>query len=260
MREKTKFNFFYLPDGQIKYLPADVDLKIPRTKKKNKNAGILAYIPWEKKYLRNVPEEYMDFFRFIFLYLNKRTTNVHVASCLPFIKYLIKAENKIINRRVVYIAFFLHDAGWSKMSDREIGESLSVKGLRITSTAKKSKIKHAVLGVRIAKNVLSKYNFNNPLSEEEKKLVYKIIFFHDRPRDWGKRIPWELKIVSDADHLWSFMRENFWQDTVRKNIDPEIYANNLSKNLRDYLIMDCSRKKAENLLKERVKEIKILKK
>lgn len=56
-------------------------------------------------------------------------------------------------------------------------------------------------------------------------------------------------IVCDVDHLWSFTKENFWQDTVRKEIDPELYAQNLARDLDGYFVTDAGKKKAKEFFR-----------
>jgi len=82
-----------------------------------------------------VDEAYRDFFKVVLPFLHARSTDVHVATCLPFIKDLIQAETEPVDERVVQIAFILHDSGWSQMSELEIAESLGVTGLSLSGQA-----------------------------------------------------------------------------------------------------------------------------
>jgi hypothetical protein len=55
----------------------------------------------------------------------------------------------------------------------------------------------------------------------------------------------------DLDHLWSFNKLNFWQDTVRKDVRPKDYLKNLEKDLDSYFIFENGKELAHTLLKER---------
>jgi len=65
----------------------------------------------------------------------------------------------------------------------------------------------------------------------------------------------EIKAVVDLDHLWSFTKLNFWQDTVRKNVSPQDYLENLEHDLDSYFIFETGKELAYTLLKERKEEV-----
>ncbi len=259
MPKQISFAPFQLPNGESAFIPANLHLKIPENSALDANcAHALVYIPWDDAYLARVPNLYQDFFKTVFPYLHTRTTNVHIATCLPFVQELIAATPERVDERVIYIGFILHDAGWSQLSETEIADSLGVQGLALAGAAVSPKEKHAIIGKEIAQRVLSEFAFEPPLSEAQKNWICQAVLYHDKPWELaqGGDIPIDVKLVCDVDHLWSFTRENFWQDTVRKRVSPVAYAENLAKDLDGYFVTEQGKSKARGLLEERRDEVR----
>jgi hypothetical protein len=204
-----------------------------------------------------VDAAYRDFFKVVLPYLHARSTDVHVATCLPFIKELILAEMEPVDKQVVQIAFMLHDSGWSQMSELEIAESLGVSGLSLSGHAVQPKARHAILGQQVAQKLLEQYPFQPPLTTAQKNLIYQAVLYHDRPQELvaGGAIPASLKVVCNVDHLWSFTHPNFWQDTLRKGVQPPAYLENLAQDLPAYFVSEPGRQKARQCLAERALEV-----
>jgi len=251
----------------------DVILEFPKSSiLDKKDWHYLAYIPWNEKYLNKIPKEFVDFFKFVFPYLNVRTTDVHTAICLGFLDKLIKQFPKEnINRRIVAIALILHDSGWSKLSDQEIASSLGIKGLKLDKLSTKSKEKHAVEGEKIARKLLGEedgdkndddslvgFEFNPKLTAQEKEIIFRAVRYHDKPDKvvgFGNMVPIEVKLLVDLDHLWSFTHENFWQDIFRKGVEPQEYLQNLDNDLESYFVTDPGKTLARKFLFDRKKEV-----
>ena len=258
MPASISFIPFILPGGQAAWIPDDIELCIPeKTSLDASNLHYLIYIPWHDKYLELVDEAYRDFFKVVLPFLHARSTDVHVAICLPFIKDLIQAETEPVDERVVQIAFMLHDSGWSQMSELEIAESLGVTGLSISGQAIQPKARHAILGQQVAQKILEAYPFQPALTASQKNWIYQAILFHDRPEELaaGGGIPASVKVVCNTDHLWSFTHPNFWQDTLRKGVQPQVYLENLGKDLDGYFVSEPGRQKARQCLEERAIEV-----
>lgn len=276
-------------------IPDDLELKLPENSKLDREHwNRLIYIPWNDKYLERVPEDFRDFFKFVLPHLGARTTDVHTAISLGFLDQLLgefavgqsfsdqssssevnqqTINRQVINRRVVAIALILHDAGWSRLSDQEIADSLGVKGLKLNETAMGSKEKHAVESEKIAREVLGdvevlgeevdeskgslSFNFYPPLSLEEKQLICKAIRYHDKPEEvvGQQTMPIEVQLLVDLDHTWSFTHENFWQDTIRKGVVPEKYLENLENDLDSYFVTEPGKNLAKKLLEDRKAEV-----
>ena len=258
MPAPISFMPFTLPAGQTAWIPDDIELRLPeKTTLDAGNLHYLIYIPWHDKYLELVDEAYRDFFKVVLPFLHARSTDVHVATCLPFIKELIQAETEPVDERVVQIAFMLHDSGWSQMSELEIAESLGVTGLSLSGEALQPKARHAILGQQVAQKILEAYPFLPALTASQKNWIYQAILFHDRPQELaaGGGIPASVKVVCNVDHLWSFTHPNFWQDTLRKGVPPPAYLENLAKDLDAYFVSDPGRQKARQCLDERAIEV-----
>ncbi|OGV90992.1 hypothetical protein A3A66_03090 [Microgenomates group bacterium RIFCSPLOWO2_01_FULL_46_13] len=244
------------PDGQNHWIPKDLTLVFPKTRTLDRNhLHFLVYIPWEDKYFEKIPPQYREFFKYVLSYLKPRTTDVHIACVFPFLKNL--TEEKKINERVIALALILHDSGWSQLSEQEIAASLGVSGLKLTKKASAPKEKHALEGLRLAKKILSEYHFTPPLTAQEKHLIYQAVRYHDQPEKiaLNHQLPEEVKILIDLDHLWSFTFENFWQDTVRKGVDPASYLGNLKIDLAAYFVTDTGKKLAKKLWQDRRTEV-----
>lgn len=240
-------------------VPKDIQLRFPtHSILKKEDRHFLIYIPWDDKYLKNIPSNFKDFFKCVLPFLKTRTTDVHTAISLGYAEQLFSKFEEKINKRVVIIALILHDAGWSRLSEQEVANSLGVNGLKLNKTAIGPKEKHAIESVNIAKQVLSQYSFDPKLTNQEKKLIINSIRYHDQPEKVSSmsfEIPLELKLLVDLDHIWSFTHENFWQDTIRKGVEPKKYLQNLEHDLDDYFVTKQGRKLATQLLSDRKQEI-----
>lgn len=252
------FRRFDLPTGNSVLIPNDIELKLPDNSSLDaEKLHFLVYIPWNDTYLQSLDNAYKDFFREMLPYLHVRTTDVHVATCMPFINELIHAHGGVIDEKVVYIAFILHDSGWSQMSNEEIASSLGITGLALNGDAIRPKEKHAILGRNIAMHVLEHEPYASQLTRNQRELIYNAILYHDKPWELAVNgaIPIEMKIVCDVDHLWSFTHENFWQDVVRKKVSPISYLKNLNNDLASYFVTERGKEKAKFLLYERQAEV-----
>jgi hypothetical protein len=256
------FNRLELPGGEHAWIPSDLDLVIPGS------ASVapallhyLAYIPWDPSYLERVDPEYRDFFSSVLPYLRARTTDVHVATCLPYAKELIRDSSahgaEPIDERVVHVGFILHDSGWSQMSEPEIAASLGVAGLALSGVAVAPKARHVELARELAVGILRDYRFDPPLTDEQREMIYTAILFHDKPEELAAMggVPAPIQMVCDTDHLWSFTHENFWQDTVRKGVAPPTYLENLDDDLDGYFVTAAGRRRARLMLDERAVEV-----
>lgn len=242
--------------------PKDLILELPE--KSNlplSTQHYLLYIKWQDKYLDLVPSEFKTFFKKTLPLLSARTTDVHVAVCMSFLDEFInkfKDQYKNLNRNVIAYSLMLHDIGWSQMSEEEIAASLGVEGLVLSKEAIGPKEKHAVLGEKLARQILIEQQKDLNLSEAEIELICKAILYHDKPEEvagFGKAVPIEISLLADLDHLWSFTRLNFWQDVMRKDIEPKTYLENLRRDLEKYFVTEVGKTKAQELLSDREKEI-----
>jgi hypothetical protein len=263
LNSNTSFRKLLTPDKKVFYMPVDVQLAFPREPLSPSLRRRLAYIPWKGSYLRFSPKRYRDFLEYVLPYLKPRTTDVHTALCLSYLKPYSETLEKTMeiemNKRVVACGLTLHDCGWSALTEREIADSLAVKGLSLENKALAPKRRHADEGARIARKILNDYEFEPPLKKREEDLICDVVFWHDKIEEVRKpKFPAEIKAVADLDHLWSFTKPNFWQDTVRKNIKPQSYSKKLGHDLTSYFIFEPGKKLARGLLKRRKDEVSAL--
>lgn len=242
--------------------PTDIPLALPKSNNlKPEDQHFLIYIPWNDAYINLIPGEYRQFFLEVLPYLQARTTDVHTAVCLQYLdEFIQKAQltGTKVKRNVVAYALILHDSGWSQMSEQEIAASLGVSGLVLSQTATAPKEKHALLGEKIARQILTEKQIELSLSDSDIDLICKAIHYHDKPEKVAgahKEIPIEVQLLVDLDHIWSFTHFNFWQDVLRKGVEPKEYLANLGRDLDGYFVTRIGKEKARLLLVERESEI-----
>jgi len=255
---KERFKTLRLPSGVEAKVPADLDLRLPETASVDRSLlQRLIFIPWDDKYLARVPADYRRFFDAVLPYLHVRTTDVHVATCLPFAAELIRQDPVKVDARVVHLAFILHDTGWSQMSEEEIADSLGVEGSALSGAAVGPKERHVELGRAVAERVLKEHPPEPPVTDDQREMIFQAILYHDKPAKLAAmgELPASVRVVCDVDHLWSFTRENFWQDTVRKGVDPTAYVKNLGEDLEGYFVAEPGRNKARQMLEQRRLEV-----
>ncbi|MCB9813540.1 MAG: hypothetical protein H6772_04000 [Pseudomonadales bacterium] len=244
--------------------PDDVKLSLPNNSNlPTDQQHYLLFIPWEESYLIGIPRQYVDFFKRVLPHLHTRTTDVHTAVCLGYLDELLSQFDQPINERVVALALILHDSGWSKLSEKEIAMSLGVSGLKLTEGAKNPKEKHALESAKITTKMLNDYDFIPPLNEKEKELIIQAVLYHDKPEEVAGaeiEMPIEIQLLVDLDHLWSFTHQNFWQDTLRKGVQPKEYVQNLQRDIDDYFVTDQGKELALKLLNERLDEVEVIEK
>ncbi len=249
-------------ENRIKNFPVDVPVTLPENSQLPElDQHFLIYLPWSDEYLRFVPQDFQKFYSEILPFLSARTTDVHTAICMQYLdEFIAKAEaiGKKVNRNVLAFALMLHDSGWSQMTEQEIASSLGVKGLALNATALAPKEKHAVLGEQIARKILTEKKDALQLTDSEIEVICKAILFHDKPEavaGSGNEMPVEVQLLVDLDHVWSFTHLNFWQDTLRKGVDPKEYLENLRTDLDSYFVTEIGKNKAKELLAQREKEV-----
>jgi hypothetical protein len=255
---KTSFYTVTLPSGETREIPTDIRIEIPVDADVSKEQlNSLAYIPWDEKYVDYVPARYRSFFASVLPFLHARTTDVHTALSVSTVPDLIAGTAEKLDERMVYLAVIVHDSGWGQMSQQEIADSLSYSGLTHSERAKASKKRHTVLGKEMAVKLLDSFVFDPALSQQQKEFISDIVFYHENPLIFtvNGSVPIEARLTCDADRLWSYTHENFWQDTIRKSVDPHTYADNLDEAIETYFFTEQGKAKARSLLAERRQEV-----
>ena len=248
------FNRLRLPDNRTKLIPDDILLRFPTRISDPAIAIKLAEIPWDEAYGQKIPKDLRGYWDKAFGHLHVRTTDVHTAVCLGMMEeFLSRFDPGFYDPTVIGVGIIFHDCGWSTLSPHEIAASLGVSGLVLTSEAIGPKEAHLNAGRKMAEDELKADPY---LSDTQKEIIFEIIGFHDFP-ERASDATLSFKIACDLDHLWSFTHENFWQDTVRKDIDPHEYWENLKKDLDGYFLTEQGRKMAHGMLLERRDELAV---
>ena len=178
-KNNVSFREVVTPDNRCFHIPTDIELVFPKEGLPLELIRCLVYILWKDDYLRLCPNQFRSFLNFVLPYLKPRTTDVHTAVCLSYWKnytnVLEKEKEAKINRKIVAYGLILHDCGWSALTQKEIADSLTVKGLEIEGEAIAPKRRHADEGVKIARKILNEYKFDPALTEEEKEIICEAV-------------------------------------------------------------------------------------
>ena len=173
-------------------------------------------------------------------HLSTRHNDVHTEICLRFGYRLMKTEGG--NERIVIPAIILHDVGWKK-----VPEKLHLKAFGPKATMPEITRVHEVEGVKIAKDILDKVNYD----AEEMIRILEIIDGHDTRK---QAISLNDQVVKDADKLWRYSKKGFYVDIKRFG---ESYAqglNRLRKNLAVCFFTNTARTLAGEELQKRERE------
>jgi hypothetical protein len=250
----------YLPEGAPAPLPADIQVKLPHTNAVPANRlHLLAYIPWDERYVAYVPRVYREFFSFVVPFLHARTTDVHTALSTSYVAELVRDTPQPVHEKILHLAVILHDAGWGQMQESEIAASLNYSSVAYSDDALEPKERHATLGAEMAHKILAAYPGDLGLTPDDETFIADLVYYHDQIRPWPataqKPAPIEYLLLGDADRLWSYTHENFWLDTVRKGVPAARYVRNLHGALEDYFLTDQGRRIARRLIREREAEV-----
>ena len=126
-------------------------------------------------------------------YLDTRDNDIHTKISVEFAYKLLEAEGG--DEDVVIPAIILHDVGW-----KEVPEDLQLKGFGPKATFPELTKIHEDEGVKIAKNILEKINYDNKKAEE----ILRIVGCHDSRKE---TLSLNDKLVKDADKLFRYTRE-----------------------------------------------------
>jgi HD superfamily phosphodiesterase len=126
-------------------------------------------------------------------YLDTRDNEIHTKISVEFGYKLLEGEGG--DEEVVIPAIMLHDVGWKK-----VPEELQLKGFGPKVTLPELTRIHEDEGVKIARHILEKVNYDNDKAEE----ILRIVGGHDSRKE---PISLNDKLVKDADKLFRYTRE-----------------------------------------------------
>ncbi len=150
-------------------------------------------------------------------FLNTRHNDVHteISTLLAF--HLLEQEGG--DEDIVIPAIILHDTGWKRVPSK-----LHLKAFGPKATNPKLNRLHEVEGVKIAKEILQKLNYDAIKTDK----ILKIIDGHDSRT---KPISMNDMIVKDADKLWRYTSSGFYIDIERFGESHEEGLDRLRSNL-----------------------------
>ena len=173
-------------------------------------------------------------------YLNTRHNDIHTEMSMQLAYQLLSAEGG--QESIVIPAIMLHDVGWEK-----VPVALHLKAFGPKATAPEINRTHEKEGVKIAKKILIKVNYNKEKIAE----ILKIIDGHDSRK---KSISLNDRIVKDADKLWRFTQKGFEIDNERFEATVAEGLSRLRKHLPRWFFTDTAYQIAKEELRQRERE------
>jgi len=197
-------------------------------------------IPSELGQRRNMEEIYDRIWELAKPLLNTRHNQQHTEIAYRAARRLLESEEG--DEAIVIPAIILHDVGWIKVPEE----------LQLTAFGPKAKNKelnrvHEVEGVKLAREILEKVNYD-PQKEEE---ILAIIDGHDSRRE---AISPSDKIVKDADKLCRFTHQGTSLDCERYEMSFDEWYEFLMARIDRWFFTQTARKIAREELERRKKE------
>ncbi len=179
-------------------------------------------------------------------YQDFRDDKGHARIVTDFAIKLVKIIDDV-NEDIVIPAAILHDIGWSQLTEKE---RFSIFDSNITRREELAvRIKHQEEGVKLARRILEKVNYNKELVGP----ILEIISQHDTREGFFSK---EDGIMRDADKLWRFSKIGFNADARRAKIDHKDLYNRYVKRIEDdgFLYSKEAKRIAKNELNKRKEE------
>jgi HD superfamily phosphodiesterase len=146
------------------------------------------------------------------------------------------------DEEIVIPAIILHDVGWKK-----VPEELQLKAFGPKATMPEVNRVHEVEGVKIAREILKKVNYDQEKIEE----ILEIIEGHDSRKE---SISLNDKLVKDADKLWRYSKEGFQINRKRYEHTFEEYMERLRSNLNNWFLTESGKEIAKQKIQNRSKD------
>lgn len=255
--DMTTFHSIYLYAGTAAFIPESLELIQPsHSLLPPERQYVLIELRWRDSYLERVPIAYREFFISALPHLRVRTTDVHTATSVSFLPELLAGWGRPVHEAVVYAALILHDSGWSRVDEVGIADSLDGRGLR-HGGGPGDREPHDVFGAEIAAELLRTSSMANRLGAAGQREVIELVGNHtwgEHYRRNGQAVP-EMLLLCDADRLWSYTFENYWQDTVRKRVEPHHYLDEIEASIESYMLTPTGIAMAHRMVAERRSEL-----
>lgn len=173
-------------------------------------------------------------------YLNTRKNDIHTEMATRCAYLLLEKEGG--EEEIVIPAIILHDVGWKK-----VPEELHLKAFGPKATMPKVRRVHEVEGVKIAREILEKINYD----QEKIKEILRIIEGHDSRKE---PISLNDKLVKDADKLWRYSKEGFQINRKRYEHTFEQYMERLRSHLDKWFLTESGKETANQEIQNRSKD------
>lgn len=190
--------------------------------------------------IMNMRETFTQIRRLAEPYLDTRKNDIHTDISTGFVFKLLRREGG--GEDTVIPAIILHDVGWKR-----VPEELQLKIFGPKAVSPELNRMHEVEGVKIAREILEKVNYDKDKTEE----ILKIIDGHDSRKE---AISWNDRVVKDADKLWRYTKEGFYVDISRFGETIEEGIERLTSNLDKWFFTDSAREIAREEIKKRLAE------
>lgn len=173
-------------------------------------------------------------------WLDTRKNDIHTEMATQYAYLLLEKEKG--DEEIVIPAIILHDVGWKK-----VPEELHLKAFGPKATMPKVRRVHEVEGVKIARKILEKINYD----QEKIKEILKIIEGHDSREE---PISLNDKLVKDADKLWRYSKEGFQINRKRYEHTFEQYMERLRSHLDKWFLTESGKETAKQEIQNRSKD------
>lgn len=170
-------------------------------------------------------------------YLDTRKNDIHTEISTQYAYLLLEKEKG--DEEIVIPAIILHDVGWKK-----VPEELHLKAFGPKASMPEVRRVHEVEGVKIAREILEKVNYD----QEKIKEILKIIEGHDSRKE---PISLNDKLVKDADKLWRYSKEGFQINQKRYEHTFKQYMERLRLNLNKWFLTESGKELAEQEVQNR---------
>jgi hypothetical protein len=185
-----------------------------------------------------------DLFRLAEPFLAVRGDLPHAQVSYRFARRLLEAEGG--EAEIVEPAVILHDVGWSQLDPPQIKRAFGVRAGG--EEAQRLNRIHEREGAAIARRILLSLDYPPGWIEKIAALIER--------HDSGERADSpEEQILKDADKLWRFSREGYWQEVSRQGLERDELYRYLSVRYRDWFFTATAVRLADEALEERRQEI-----
>jgi hypothetical protein len=170
-------------------------------------------------------------------YLDTRQNDVHVSLSYDFARRLL-AHYPNADDEIVLPAIVLHDVGWKMVPEEK---QLSAFGPKTKD--KKTQRIHEIEGVKIAKKILTRLNY-------DKEKIIEILSIIDGHDTRLEVLSLNDQLVKDADKLWRFTPAGVDIDHTRFGIPRDSYIKWLDTVIDDWLFTPEAQEMAHAALTE----------